>query len=117
MTLEQDIRDHLALYINSHRDGSLDAFRRWFSLATWNVSRAHEPTAHALTFGVEAALSEFTSGYTTEDDLRIALFELAATTGWAQFAVLRTNTKAKLVQSERWETRTAGLLLSAAAST
>lgn len=116
MTLEQDIRDHLALYINSHDDESLDAFRRWFSLATWNVARGNDPAAHALTFQVEAALAEFTGGYTTEDDLRAALFELAAD-GWARFAVVRLDPMFKPVQEERWETRTAGLRLSAGAST
>jgi len=87
MTLAQDIRDHVALYVT--RDLDLQEFEDWLVSKTWNVGQTGEQAAVDLTFAVERALSELTSGYGSEDDFRLFLV-LLLQEHWARsFSILR----------------------------
>lgn len=100
MTLEQDIREHIGLYLMGALD--LSEFEAWLVGATWNIQQSGDQEATDLTFRVESALAEMTGGYTTENDLRHGLTPLLQVHWASPFEILDH-------QVERLETRRACL--------
>ncbi len=86
MSLEQDIRDHVGLYLNSFLD--VDQFEDWCVATTWNVEQSGTEGATDLTFRIESALAEFTSGLTTENELRHTLAPILQVQWASPFEVL-----------------------------
>jgi hypothetical protein len=107
MTLEQDIREHVGIYLRYEMD--LPTLHAWFADATWNVGQGGDQEATNLTFRIESALAEHTSGYTTEDDFRRELVTLFQEHWVANFERLDH-------QIERWPIRRARLRLSGVAN-
>jgi hypothetical protein len=68
MLLEQDIRAFVTRYLA--REVDREEFERLFVGGTWDVARSGDRRIVDLTFRIEGALAEMTSGYATEDDLR-----------------------------------------------
>lgn len=107
MALEQDIRDHVGLYLKHDLD--FGPFHVWFAGATWNVVQTGDQEATDLAFRIESAIAEFTGGYTTEDDFRRELVALFQDHWVARFETLDH-------QMERWPIMRARLRLSGASN-
>jgi hypothetical protein len=68
MISASQIKNELAFYLAGVL--SLNSFEDWFVLQTWNVSNAGSRAAEIVTFEIEAQLSEYSSGYISEKQLR-----------------------------------------------
>ena len=68
------IKEHVALYLANQTD--LGQFEDWFVPNTRDVRRTRSEEAMSLTFGVEAALSEYLSRIINEAELRQELIAL-----------------------------------------
>jgi hypothetical protein len=73
--IEQSIRQHLADYLAGNI--SLDDFTSWLVGATWNVWNAGSTGAAELTYSVELALAEHSSGLLPDEELRAELRALS----------------------------------------
>jgi hypothetical protein len=62
------IRSRLAEWINGGI--SLSEFEDWFVPETWNIHKANDPEAEALTDEIELSLSEHSGGYLSLDRLK-----------------------------------------------
>jgi hypothetical protein len=60
MVSSSQIRNRLALFLS--REIDLDSFEDWFVQNTWNIHLSGSTAAEALTFAIEEALSEYSSG-------------------------------------------------------
>jgi hypothetical protein len=69
------IRSRLTEWINGGI--SLSEFEDWFVPETWNIHKANDPEAEALTDEIELSLSEYSGGYLSLDRLKENLKELA----------------------------------------
>ena len=74
MVSASQIRNELAFYIAGVI--SLKAFEDWFVVETWNVASSGSKAAEIVTFEIEGALSEYTSGYISEARLRQLLTDV-----------------------------------------
>jgi hypothetical protein len=52
---------------------TLDAFRDWFTPATWDVDNASADDARELCYEIEHRLAEFTNGDWDEQELKLLL--------------------------------------------
>ena len=66
--LETTIRRHLASFLAG--DASLDAFVDWFVGVAWTIEETGSPEARELTYAIELALAEASSGLLTPQELR-----------------------------------------------
>lgn len=66
--LETTIRRHLARYLAG--DASLDAFVDWFVGVAWSIEETGSPEARELTYAIQLALAEASSGLLTPHELR-----------------------------------------------
>ncbi len=73
-SLERDIRDHLLAYLNG--DATLDQFKDWLISKTWRMPDGIDSAAIELSYEVQLALADQSSGLTTETELRDALADL-----------------------------------------
>jgi hypothetical protein len=73
--LEQSIRQHLVDYLAGQI--SLDDFTSWLVGATWNVASTESAGAAELTYSVELALAEHSSGLLSDEELRAELRALS----------------------------------------
>jgi hypothetical protein len=71
MVSASQIKSELAFYLAGVL--SLDNFEDWFVLQTWNVGKAGSKAAEVLTSEIESQLSEYSSGYISEKQLRDVL--------------------------------------------
>ncbi len=69
--LLSDIREHLRRYL-SH-EISLDQFREWFDVATWDVIDESSPATQQVAGEIELRIAEFTNGHLRETELRTLL--------------------------------------------
>jgi hypothetical protein len=67
-SLLSDIRDHLRRYL-SH-EISLDEFRKWFDVETWDIIDKCPTVTQQLAGEIELRIAEFTNGHRTEEELR-----------------------------------------------
>ena len=74
MVSSSQIKEHVALYLANQTD--LGQFEDWFVPNTRDVRRTRSEEAMSLTFGVEAALSEYLSRIINEAELRQELIAL-----------------------------------------
>lgn len=72
--LLSDILGRLRQYV-SH-EISLDQFREWFDVETWDVIDESSPATQQVAGEIELRIAEFTNGHRTEDDLRSQLERL-----------------------------------------
>lgn len=68
MVSSSQIRNELAFVVAGILP--LDDFEDWFVQNTWNVHNTGSKAAEVLTFAIEEALSEYTSGHISESKLR-----------------------------------------------
>lgn len=68
MVSSSQIREHLALYLANQ--ASLGQFEDWFIPNTRDIRKTQSEAAMELTFGIEAALSEYLSRVINEAELR-----------------------------------------------
>ena len=54
----------------------LHEFEDWFVLNTWNIHKGGSRAAEILTFAIQEALSEYTSGHVSESQLRQELEQI-----------------------------------------
>ena len=54
-----EIRDHLRRYLS--REITLDEFREWFDVETWDIIDKCPPTTQKLAGEIELRIAEFTS--------------------------------------------------------
>ena len=73
--LETTIRRHLTRYLAG--DTSLDAFIDWFVGVAWTIEESGGPEARELTYAIELALAEASSGLLTPQELRAELEALS----------------------------------------
>ena len=52
---------------------TLDAFRQWFTPATWDIDNTNVDDARELSYEVEHRLAEFTHGDWDEQELKLLL--------------------------------------------
>jgi hypothetical protein len=69
--LLSDIRERLRRYLAN--EISLDAFRHWFDVETWDIIDKSPPATQQFAGEIELRLAEYTNGHRTEDDLRSML--------------------------------------------
>lgn len=69
--LLSDIRDRLRRYLS--REISLDQFREWFDLETWDVIDKASSATQQFAGEIELRLAEFTNGHLSEAELRALL--------------------------------------------
>jgi len=69
--LVSDIREHLRRYLAS--EISLDEFRDWFDVETWDIIDKCPAVTQQFVGEIELRIAEFTNGHRTEDDLRAVL--------------------------------------------
>ncbi len=67
LTLQEQLRRYIADEL------SLDAFRDWFTPATWASDGASDNDARELSYEIEHRLAEFTHGDWTEQELKLLL--------------------------------------------
>ncbi len=73
-SLDREIRDHLLDYLKSA--ATLDQFKDWLISATWDSGDDSESTAMQLTYEIQLALADQSTGITTESELRDVLSDL-----------------------------------------
>ena len=73
LTLE--IQNHLARYLSG--EITLEDFRKWFDVATWDAFDAATTAAQQLAGQIDLRLAEFSKGHWTESELREKLRPLA----------------------------------------
>lgn len=69
-----ETQDQLRRYL-SH-EISLDGFREWFDVETWDAIDSSSPATQQFAGQIELHIAEFTNGHRTEDDLRVQLQNL-----------------------------------------
>jgi hypothetical protein len=74
MISSSQIREQLTRFLNGSID--LATFEEWLLQNTWNIHQGGSDAAESLTFAVEEALSEHSSGHITEQQLRKELHDL-----------------------------------------
>jgi hypothetical protein len=74
--LLSDIREQLRRYLAN--EISLDEFRHWFDVETWDIIDKCPPATQQFAGEIELRIAEFTNGHRTEDDLRTMLQPLLA---------------------------------------
>ena len=74
MVSSSQIRNRLALFLR--HDIDLDLFEDWFVQNTWNIHLSGSTAADVLTFAIEEALSEYSSGHFDEKMLRYELLKV-----------------------------------------
>ena len=73
--LETTIRRHLDRYLAG--DAGLDAFVDWFVGVAWTIEEQGSPDARELTYAIQLALAEASSGLLTPIELRAELQALS----------------------------------------
>ena len=68
------IRARLAGWIDERT--SLAEFEDWFVPATWDIHKSDDAEAENLTNEIELSLSEYSGGYSSEEQLRMSLNRL-----------------------------------------
>ena len=74
MVSASQIKNELAFYLAGVL--SLDNFEDWFVLQSWNVSKSGSKAAEIVTVEIEQQLSEYSSGYISEEKLREELSKI-----------------------------------------
>jgi hypothetical protein len=74
MVSSSQIKEHLALYLANRT--SLGQFEDWFVPNTRDIRQTRSEAATVLTFGIEAALSEYLSQILDERELRHQLLQI-----------------------------------------
>lgn len=74
-----ETQDHLARYLSW--EISLEEFRSWFDVATWDTFDTASPLAQQIAGQIDLWLAEFSSGHWTEAELREKLRPLARVVG------------------------------------
>lgn len=69
--LARDMRVRLARYLAGTT--TLEAFYDWLVAETWDIEQRHDPEAEALTYEIKGRLAEHSSGYLSEDEVRLLL--------------------------------------------
>ena len=77
LMLDIHIRQRISDYVSDRI--SLRDFQHWLVSSTWGIDPATDPAASDLTYKVELALAEYTSGHMTEAELRRELDALTRT--------------------------------------
>lgn len=67
LTLQEQLRRYIADEL------TLDAFREWFTPATWEHDSTPDADARELGYEIEHRLAEFTHGDWTEQELKLLL--------------------------------------------
>ncbi|MGA7287097.1 MAG: hypothetical protein WBX02_03305, partial [Terriglobales bacterium] len=104
MVSSSQIRNALAKYLFG--DMSFVAFEDWIVQNTWNVHSSGSSAAESLTFDIEDALSEFSSGRFNENELRAELSQILH----AENKVAQISYAPKVV----WSVRSVPMILVAA---
>jgi len=69
--LLSDIREQLRRYLAN--EISLDEFRNWFDVETWDIIDKCPPATQQFAGEIDLRIAEYTNGHRTEDDLRSML--------------------------------------------
>jgi len=74
MVSSSQIREQMARFL----DGSIDLtiFEDWLISNTWNIHQDGSEAAESLTFAIEEALADHSSGRMTEQQLRKELYDI-----------------------------------------
>ena len=67
LTIQEQLRRFVAGEL------SFDAFRDWFTPATWDIDNTNTDDARELSYEIEHRLAEFTHGDWDEQELRLLL--------------------------------------------
>ncbi len=73
-SLLSEIRDHLRRYLS--REITLDDFRDWFDVETWDIIDKCSAATQQLAGEIELRIAEFTNGHLSETELRTMLQNL-----------------------------------------
>ena len=70
-SLDREIRDRLLDYLSGA--ATLDQFKDWLISVTWEMSEDADKAARELSYEIQLALGDQSSGLTTESEMREAL--------------------------------------------
>lgn len=70
-----EIREQLARFLFG--DATLERFEEWFVPETWDADKAGDAEAEDLTNEIDLAVSEYTSGHLSAEELRTRLADVA----------------------------------------
>ena len=73
-SLDREIRDHLLDYVSGA--ATLDQFKDWLISVTWDMPEDADTAARELSYEIQLALGDQSSGFTTESEMREALADL-----------------------------------------
>jgi hypothetical protein len=73
-SLDREIRDRLLDYLSGA--ATLDQLKDWLISVTWDIPEDADKAARELSYEIQLALGDQSSGLTTESELRAALADL-----------------------------------------
>lgn len=73
-SLDREIRDRLLDYVSGA--ATLDQFKDWLISVTWDMPEDADTAARELSYEIQLALGDQSSGFTTDSEMREALADL-----------------------------------------